>query len=124
MNDERKLSEHFEFGKNWQDFLRGVNEEKVSFAVADIENFIGSGTLVGKCFVDIGCGSGLSSLAAYTLGASAIYSYDIDPKNTSNVVFLKERFQVPHDFPWIVKVASIVSDEDILELQRGDIVYA
>lgn len=78
--DEKSLTTHFEFGKNWERFLANINEDKVNAAVRDIENFL-SGKMKGRTFLDIGCGSGLSSMAAYRLGAVCICSADIDPIN-------------------------------------------
>lgn len=122
--DETKLTEHFEFGKNWQFFLKGVNDKKINAAIFDIENFLGKNEISGKIFIDIGCGSGLSSLAAYKLGASEIYSYDIDPLNVDNVNKLKKNFSIPLDFKWHAEVMSIVDDHDLLHINSGDIVYA
>ncbi|MGR3973630.1 MAG: 50S ribosomal protein L11 methyltransferase [Candidatus Rhabdochlamydia sp.] len=35
--------------------------------------------VLGRCVIDIGCGSGILSLAAALLGAASVYGYDIDP---------------------------------------------
>jgi 2-polyprenyl-6-hydroxyphenyl methylase/3-demethylubiquinone-9 3-methyltransferase len=124
MNDERKLSTHFEFGKNWKLFLEGLDEKKINEAIKDIENFIGVGGVVGKSFTDIGCGSGLSSLAAYKLGASSVYSYDIDPLNIENVKSLISKYKNKKSFDWRADVKSIVENEDVKTFKKTDIVYA
>lgn len=123
MNKEIFLSEHFEFGKNWQVFLNGLSEEKVNSAILDMQDFLGN-NIHGKIFIDIGCGSGLSSLVAWRLGASKIFSYDIDPINIENVEYLKSRFKVPPDFPWVSEVGSIVDKQFFPRFAQGDIVYS
>lgn len=124
MIDERNLKTHFEFGKNWQKFLKDFDEKKLNEAIKDIEMFIGLGGLVGKSFSDIGCGSGLSSLAAYKLGASRIYSFDIDPINIENVNSLISRYKNLDLFDWRADVKSIVDGEDVKTLNKADVVYA
>lgn len=124
MADEKYLDQHFEFGKNWQKFLRGINDEKLASSIHDIETFLGQEVLTGKSFVDIGCGSGLSSLAAYKLGAREIYSCDIDPVNIDNVSLLKQHVEVPKEFPWHSEVRSIVDPDDVQHISKGDIIYS
>jgi ribosomal protein L11 methylase PrmA len=41
------------------------------------------GDLTGLSFLDVGCGSGLSSLAALTLGAGQVMAFDLDAGATS-----------------------------------------
>lgn len=124
MIDETELEQHFEFGKNWQSFLEGISEERLNAAVADISNFLGPGVLKDRSFVDVGCGSGLSSLAAYKLGAARIFSCDIDPINIENVKLLKGRYQIPDSYPWDCEVRSIVSNDDLPHILGGEVVYA
>lgn len=122
--DEKLLNAHFEFGENWKKFLADIDDEKVKSAMRDIESFLGAGVMKGRAFVDIGCGSGLSSLAAFRLGASKICSYDIDPVNIRNTEHLKTLFKVPEDFPWICNVASIVNADDRKGIPKADVIYA
>jgi ribosomal protein L11 methylase PrmA len=107
--DETSLDSHFGFGKNWSKLIKEIDEKKLQSAIEDIKSFVGNG-LVDKSFLDIGCGSGLSSLAAYHMGASNITSVDIDPLNIENTNFLKSKFGIRQEFPWSVSIASIVSD--------------
>jgi 2-polyprenyl-6-hydroxyphenyl methylase/3-demethylubiquinone-9 3-methyltransferase len=123
MNKEISLNEHFEFGKNWEVYLKGISEEKLYSAIYDLKDFLGH-DMLGRSFIDIGCGSGLSSLAAYKLGADKIFSYDIDPINIRNVEFLKHRFTVPPEYPWVAETCSIVDTKDLSRIAQGDIVYS
>jgi 2-polyprenyl-3-methyl-5-hydroxy-6-metoxy-1,4-benzoquinol methylase len=120
--DETHLKTHFGFGENWSRLVGQIDSQKLEVAVADIRSFLGE--LNGRDFLDIGCGSGLSSLAAYNLGAGSIVSVDIDPLNIENTKALKAKFSVPDSFPWIVKVGSIVSQQDVSSLASADIVYS
>ncbi len=125
MNDNEKLVEnHFKFGENWEKLIQSVDEHSLSAAVADLKEFMGVESLVGRSFLDIGCGSGLSSLAAYKLGAEKIVSVDIDPKNVANVDALKRKFNVPSNANWTAALVSIVEAGDLTKLPNADIVYS
>ena len=80
--------------------------------------------LKGKSFLDIGCGSGLSFLAAYNLGAKSITSVDIDPLNIENTNSLKNKFNISETFPWKVRITNIVSNDDVKDLPKSDVVYS
>ncbi len=47
----------------------------------------------GKIVVDIGCGSGILSIAASLLGAKAVYAFEIDPDSINHA---KENFSLNH----------------------------
>ena len=60
-----KKQKHFSFGKNWQNFLKTLNDSKIEEAKKSLVEFLGGEDKIkDKTFVDIGCGSGLFSLAA------------------------------------------------------------
>ena len=67
----------FEFGKNWLNFLSSVNETRISSSINSLKGMLQAESLRGKTFLDIGSGSGLSSLAASRLGARVV-SFDFD----------------------------------------------
>ncbi len=55
----------FGFGKNWAHYLkRYFSEERLAIAQQHLLEFLVMDDLQGKYFLDIGCGSGLHSLAA------------------------------------------------------------
>lgn len=71
----------FEFGKNWQDFLSTVTAESVDRAERGLSRLFPS--IENLSFLDIGCGSGLSLLAAHRLGAMPSAGVDIDPASVA-----------------------------------------
>jgi 2-polyprenyl-6-hydroxyphenyl methylase/3-demethylubiquinone-9 3-methyltransferase len=68
---------HFAFGRNWANYAKLVTEAEISESVAGLRRLAGD-DLEGKRFLDIGCGSGLQSLAALRLGAREVVAIDID----------------------------------------------
>lgn len=118
-----KKPQHFSFGKNWQNFLKNLNEKKVQEAKKSLVNFLGgSENISGKTFVDIGCGSGLFSLAAYRLGAKKIVSIDIDDSSVACVKYLHEKNTNPQH--WEIKTGSALDREFLHSLGTFDIVYS
>lgn len=79
-------------------------------------------SLDGLTFLDIGCGSGLFSLAAHRLGAKKIVSFDLDPDSVSCCEYLKEKEDNPA--LWSICRGSILDDAFISALDRADIVYS
>lgn len=118
-----KDKKHFSFGKNWQDFLKSLNEERIKSAKNSLINFLGGEENIrGKTFVDIGCGSGLFSLAAHKLGASRVVSNDIDDFSIACVEYLKKE-QGDAD-SWEIKKGSVLDENFLKSLGEFDIVYS
>jgi 2-polyprenyl-3-methyl-5-hydroxy-6-metoxy-1,4-benzoquinol methylase len=122
--DDVRLEAHFEFGENWDRLVQRITPAHLDASIREIRSFMGVESLTGKSFLDVGCGSGLSSLAAYRLGASEITSVDIDPKNIQNLGDLRTKFAVPDSARWRAYRASIVDDGDVAKLPSADIVYS
>jgi SAM-dependent methyltransferase len=77
----RTQESHFQFGLNWQSYLSLIDEKRIEEAKESLKSLCG-GRLYGRSFLDIGSGSGLSSLAALRLGAERVFATDIDPDST------------------------------------------
>jgi predicted RNA methylase len=75
------LQSHFSFGENWSQFAHKIDEPRIQEAEKSLIRLIGREGIQGKTFLDIGCGSGLSSLAAVRLGCRKLLAVDLDPKS-------------------------------------------
>jgi 2-polyprenyl-3-methyl-5-hydroxy-6-metoxy-1,4-benzoquinol methylase len=77
----KEVSAHFAFGENWASYAATIDAGRIAEAEKALVRLFGPNDLAGKSFLDIGCGSGLHSLAASRLGVSRIAALDIDPKS-------------------------------------------
>jgi 2-polyprenyl-3-methyl-5-hydroxy-6-metoxy-1,4-benzoquinol methylase len=75
----KDVSAHFAFGENWASYAGLIDERRIKEAKDGLVRLLGEGTLAGKSFLDLGCGSGLHAVAAAQLGASHVVALDIDP---------------------------------------------
>lgn len=87
---EREL--RFEFGKNWSSYSHLVDKPRIEAATERLRQMLGSESLAGKSFLDIGCGSGLHVLAALELGAANVKALDLDPDSVATTSIMLERF--------------------------------
>lgn len=111
----------FAFGKNWQNYVLSLNEEKIHNAKRSLQNFLGLQSLRGKRFLDAGSGSGLFSLVARQLGAKVV-SFDVDEESVNCTKGLKNRFY-PTDRKWEIKKGSLLNNKFVSTLGKFDIVY-
>jgi hypothetical protein len=52
----------FRFGRNWSEFLKSIDEERIGRAEESLKQMLNVESLRGRSFIDIGSGSGLLSL--------------------------------------------------------------
>tara|TARA_Y100001978_G_scaffold171107_1_gene160759 strand:- start:523 stop:1374 length:852 start_codon:yes stop_codon:yes gene_type:complete len=120
---EIKSGTRFDFGKNWKFFTaQALDEDRIKEAEQSLLRLLGCKTISGKNFLDIGCGSGIFSLAARNLGAK-VYSLDYDQNSVECTQSLKERF-FPGDSDWQVMNGSVLDTDFIKSLGLFDIVYS
>jgi len=112
----------FGFGKNWARFLADIDEERIERAAGSLSLMLETTDLTGKTFLDVGCGSGLFSLAARRLGAK-VRSFDYDTESVACTDELRRRFS-RGDVDWVVEQGSILEDAYLAALPRFDIVYS
>jgi 2-polyprenyl-6-hydroxyphenyl methylase/3-demethylubiquinone-9 3-methyltransferase len=113
----------FNFGSNWQAFARHIDAERIAEAEASLREMLGADSLEGSTFLDIGSGSGLFSLAAWRLGATAVRSLDFDPDSVLCTADLRERFT--DDPPnWQVQRGDVLDRVGMAQLGPFDIVYS
>lgn len=120
--DHYKEKHHFSFGQNWQSFLKKLTPERLAEAKKSLQQFLGQNSLKGKTFVDIGCGSGLFSLAAVQLGAERVVSVDVDDFSVECARYLKEQY-APHA-KWDIKKGSALDKAFMASLGHFDVVYS
>jgi 2-polyprenyl-3-methyl-5-hydroxy-6-metoxy-1,4-benzoquinol methylase len=121
---EQEVAAHqrFEFGKNWAWFLETLNDEKIETAVASLREMLELDTLAGLSFLDIGCGSGLFSLAARRLGAR-VHSFDFDPNSVGCCEVLKRRY-FTDDEQWTIASGSVLDTDYLATLGTFSCVYS
>lgn len=120
--EEVSRGERFEFGKNWSRFLTTLDDQRIAEAERAITGMLELPDLTGKRFLDIGSGSGLSSLAARRLGAT-VHSFDYDPHSVACTTELRRRY-FPQDDSWKVEEGSALDADYIRSLGEFDIVYS
>jgi 2-polyprenyl-6-hydroxyphenyl methylase/3-demethylubiquinone-9 3-methyltransferase len=112
----------FAFGKNWQNFLDTcMQDQRINSAVDSLRYLLKTQNLQIKTFLDVGCGSGLFSLAAYLLGAKKVISFDYGPDSVQASIKLRERMEIPAE-KWEIFQGSILDNNFYPILDRADIV--
>jgi SAM-dependent methyltransferase len=112
----------FQFGRNWRRFLSTVTEANIVSAQQSLARLVGGSSLERRSFLDVGSGSGLSSLAARRLGALVV-SFDYDPESVSCTNELRSRF-FPEDPDWHVHQMSILDADAVRNLGLFDVVHS
>ena len=126
---EMRTGRRFAFGRNWARFIEGLTGEQVMRARAALARSLqadpdASAPLAGKTFLDIGCGSGLTSLVARQLGAEVV-SIDFDPEAVGCAQELRRRFQSEDQLAgsgWRITQGSALDEDHLAALGRFDIV--
>jgi 2-polyprenyl-3-methyl-5-hydroxy-6-metoxy-1,4-benzoquinol methylase len=117
-----ELEPRFEFGANWARFLDVLTPERLVRAEQSLTEMLGVQNLNGCRFLDVGCGSGLFSLAARRLGAEVV-SFDFDPLSVACARELKRRY-CPDDGRWQVAEGSVLDPQFVEQLGTFDVVYS
>lgn len=121
MADE-SIEKRFAFGRNWIEFADLVDAQRIAEAERSLRSLCGRDDLAGLRFLDVGSGSGLSSLAARRLGA-AVVSFDYDADSVGCTARLRDRFS-PDDDAWRVEQGSILDAAYLAGLGSFDVVYS
>jgi 2-polyprenyl-6-hydroxyphenyl methylase/3-demethylubiquinone-9 3-methyltransferase len=112
--------ERFRFGENWSRYLNLISGVRIEQACQSLESWLGP--LQGKSFLDVGCGSGLFSLAARRVGA-LVHSFDYDPESVACATSLRRMF-CPDDPGWIIEHGSVLDQDYLHSIGQFDVVYA
>jgi SAM-dependent methyltransferase len=122
MSDRKSDDRRFRFGDNWLDFARDLSADQIVEAEKSLRDLLGRGDLAGMCFIDVGSGSGLFSLAARRLGAR-VHSFDYDMDSVLCTRRLRDR-HFPSDHDWTIEQGSVLDPDYIRTLGTFDIVYS
>jgi len=116
--------ERFAFGANWRRFLDVLDEDRIREAERSIRELLGVKDLSGRRFLDVGCGSGLFSLAARRLGAR-VRSFDFDPTSVACTAELRRRYaNDDDDDDWTIEEGSVLDATYLAALGTHDVVYS
>jgi 2-polyprenyl-6-hydroxyphenyl methylase/3-demethylubiquinone-9 3-methyltransferase len=112
----------FDFGANWADFSeQHVDSQRLAIAARSIQDLLQRPALTGLRILDIGCGSGLFSIAAHQLGAS-VTGVDINPRcievSQRNAALLAPESAIRF------QLASALDERQMADLGSFDLVYA
>lgn len=113
----------FEFGRNWHDFIqKNFGEDRVEASKKKILEFLGRKNLDGLDMIDIGCGSGLHSIAALEAGVKSVHGFDYDPNSVEATKFVQNQSGNPPN--WTVEQGSVLDDAYMELLPQYDLVYS
>jgi 2-polyprenyl-6-hydroxyphenyl methylase/3-demethylubiquinone-9 3-methyltransferase len=117
----KDVDTHFAFGENWAEYANSITDRHLQQASAGLERLLG-GQLEGKRFLDIGCGSGVHSLAALKAGVREILAVDIDPNSVATTQKTLSTF-APNG-PFQTRVVSVFELDPARIGERFDVVYS
>jgi Ribosomal protein L11 methylase len=123
--DRMKIT--FSFGRNWKNYVRTVDQRVIEEAKLSLLRYLPENAYKDKTFIDVGCGSGLFSLAALLLGCKQVISFDLDPESIEATKLLQEKFKylIPSSSKWDVFLGNILDEGLVNTLKgQGDIVYS
>jgi SAM-dependent methyltransferase len=122
-SDTNSNEMRFGFGANWADYVeKNFSDERVEISQRHLLGFLKLPDLSGKSFLDIGCGSGLHSLAAFRAGAKQIISFDYDVNSVATTTKLRKWAGSPDN--WQVMQGSVLDDALMASLPKADVVYS
>ena len=113
----------FDFGLNWEAYSgEKLDESRVAVAGQSLQLLLQSDSLRGLSFLDVGCGSGLFSIAALRLGATRVVGIDINPRCIAVSDRNRDRL-APGAAMSFVRM-SVLDSQDMQTLGQFDVVYA
>ena len=122
---ENIYRENFSFGKNWQNFLKKLNWNKIDNAKKYLANFIWwEDKIKWKTVIDFGSWSWLMSLCFYLLWAEKVVSIDIDNNSINCTKFLREKYLKNWNGKWEILTGSVLDEDFVKNLWKFDIVYS
>jgi 2-polyprenyl-6-hydroxyphenyl methylase/3-demethylubiquinone-9 3-methyltransferase len=115
-----KQTQRFTFGKNWKRFAQSIDDKSIDLASSYLQNWLGDQNSKAR-IIDIGCGSGLFSLAMYRKTCQEIVSFDYDTDSVDTTNELWHREGSPEN--WHIFSGSILDADLVQHLGQFDIVH-
>src|SRR5262245_33716525 len=113
----------FDFGKNWAEFVeKCFDESTIEASQRHLADMLRADDLSGRTFLDIGCGSGIHSLAALRMGAERVVSFDYDRESVNTSRRVREHAKSPRN--WEVMQGSVLDQAFMSSLPKADVVYS
>jgi 2-polyprenyl-6-hydroxyphenyl methylase/3-demethylubiquinone-9 3-methyltransferase len=118
--EQTKADAQFTFGRNWKRYLDALPEGARASMKAYVASWLGP-DLAGRTLADVGSGQGLTSLAAFELGATVL-SFDLDPDSVEATKRLWMSAGSPQ--AWRIVRGSILDGTFIEDLGTYDVVVS
>lgn len=111
------------FGQNWSEFIeRHLSEKIVQDSIDHMKKFMRRESLNGLRVLDIGCGSGIHSLAMKKMGAAEIVAFDYDENSVATSKKVREWSGLSDG--WRIEQGSVLDEEYVKSLGNFDLVYS
>lgn len=115
--------QRFQFDKNWNNFIKkNFSVERLAKAQNCLLDALLLQSLDGMSFLDIGCGSGIHSLAAFKAGARLVISMDYDIDSVKTTLQLWEMAGKPRN--WKIIQGDVLDSNFMGRFHDIDIVYS
>lgn len=122
-SEQAQARDRYAFGKNWSRYLkRSFDEGRVEIARQHFLSHLGRADLCGLDVLDVGCGSGIHSLAALRAGAERVFSFDFDADAVRATRWLHRYAGSPR--AWEVAQGDVLDEAFMASLGQWKLVYA
>ena len=118
------MDKRFKFGKNWAKYSHQISPQTIKIARDSLVDMFGEQGVVGKSCLDVGCGSGIFTIAAIQLGASRVEAFDYDPVSVATTQENLESFLENQIIGTNVFQGDILDRQILVRLGSFDIVYS
>lgn len=114
----------FNFGKNWKNYsLRALTDQRLDVVKDSVKDILGIESLKGKTFLDVGCGSGIFSIAAAQLGAE-VKGVDINPLCIEVSIHNAQEYTPDDQMIPEFATCNALDENQMRQLGQFDVVYA
>ena len=121
---ENSYKKNFSFWKNWQNFLKKINDENIDKAKEIILKFLWDENIIKwNTIIDFWSWSWLMSLAFLELWVKEIISIDIDDYSIECAEYLREKYKY-NKKKWKILKGSVLDENFIKSLPKVDMLYS